>query len=89
MGNAFAAVALEGGASLGYGQAFGLRLRLVVEGRIAKRGFLRIDDAFQEPDQSGELRLGQTVNQLVSVVAGFVHRETPESAAGSGATLLS
>jgi hypothetical protein len=79
MRDALAATPGEPIASFRDGLLFILRLRLVVDGRIAQSGSHRIDHGFQQSDQCGDLRLRQALNQLVSLLAGVGHRSPPKS----------
>ena len=80
MWNAFAAVTLEPVTRFGYGLPFLFTLRLIIDGSVAESGGDGIDEGFQETDQGRELHVGQAVDQLVRMLASFVHREPPEMA---------
>lgn len=60
---------LEPLAGFGHGMLFFFGEGLVVQGRVSQGCGDRIDHGFQQPDQRGELHVGQPVNQLVGVIA--------------------
>src|ERR1035438_6983842 len=78
MWNAFAAVPFEPDAGFRHGLLLFFRLWLVVHRCVAQSTGYGIDNRFQKSDQSRKLRLRQSVNQLVSMLA-VAHREPPES----------
>src|SRR5450759_2617457 len=81
MRNAFA-VAFEPVVRFGDGLPFLFRLGLVINWRVKQGGGNGIDDRLQQTHQRRELRIGQAVNQPVSILAGIGHRQPPESALG-------
>jgi len=62
-------IALKLGASFSYSLSFFLKFGLVVNLGVAQSRRYRIDDGFKQTDEGRQLRLWQTVNQLVSVLA--------------------
>ena len=64
-------VAFEPVMGSGYGLPFLFRFWLVVNGRITQGGGNGINHCFQQSHQCRELRIGQTVNQPVSILAGI------------------
>jgi hypothetical protein len=58
MRNAFTAIVPERTAGVFDFLPFRIRFWLVVQWRIAKSGGDRVNDGFEQTDQSGELRIG-------------------------------
>jgi len=73
MGNASAAVLPKPLPGLPDLLFFLFGLRLVVDRRVTQRAGGRIDDCFEQSYECRKLRLGQAVNQLVSVLAILSH----------------